>query len=81
MDEKRGQYTGEARESKQILSSYAELSELTGICIPNLRPLVNRRSDPLPSVRVSDRKLCFVVEDVLRWFHDEAERQAGNTSS
>lgn len=65
---------------REILPSYKELSEFTGICVPNLRKLVNRRDDPLPSIRVSERKLCFVAEDVLQWFHDEAERQAGENA-
>ena len=63
-----------------IIPSYKGLSEFTGICIPNLRKLVNRRTDPLPSIRVSERKLCFVSEDVLQWFHDEAERQTGGAA-
>lgn len=70
----------EIKKGRSILPSYKELSEFTGVCIPNLRKLVNRRDDPLPSIRVSERKLCFVAEDVLQWFHDEAERQAGGAA-
>ena len=68
---------GEVWNQKQILSSYAELSALTGVCVPILRKLVNRRTDPLPAVRVSDRKLCFVV---LRWFSEESSRQTGGAA-
>ena len=65
---------------REILPGYPALSEFTSVCIPNLRKLVNRRDNPLPSIRVSERKLCFVSEDVLQWFHDEAERQAYGTA-
>lgn len=67
-------------DDKKILSSYEELSAFTGVCVPNLRKLVNRRSDPLPSVRVSQRKVCFVAADVLQWFSDEAIRQNGGAA-
>ena len=80
MEEKLEFGAGEVWNQKQILSSYSELADLTGVCIPNLRKLVNRRTNPLPSVRVSERKLCFVVADVLRWFSDESSRQAGGAA-
>ena len=63
---------------RAILSSFPELARFTGICVPNLRRLVNRHDDPLPSIRVSPRKVVFVAEDVLAWFSAEAERQEGS---
>lgn len=68
------------KERQEILSGYPELSRYTNTCIPTLRKLVNRRYDPLPSVRVSPRKIVFVTEDVLAWFSAEAERQTKGTS-
>ena len=75
MEDKKEFIAGEGWKQRKILSSYAELKDLTGVCIPNLRRLVNRRQDPLPSIRVSERKVCFVVDDVLGWFSAEAVRQ------
>ncbi len=63
---------------RSIISSYLELAKFTGVCVPNLRRLVNRHDDPLPSIRVSPRKVVFVAEDVLAWFSAEAERQEGS---
>lgn len=76
----RGESMEDLKTGRSILPSYKDLSEFTGVCVPNLRKLVNRRTDPLPSIRVSERKLCFVAEDVLQWFHEEAERQAGGAA-
>ena len=67
----------EVKSSREIMSGYPELAEFTDTCIPNLRKLVNRKYDPLPSVRLSPRKIVFVREDVIEWLKEEAERQAG----
>ncbi len=69
----------ENREEHEIIPGYPELAVFTGACIPNLRKLVNRRYDPLPSVRLSPRKIVFVKEDVLRWFSEESLRQSGGS--
>ena len=64
-------------ENRSIIPGYPGLADFTGASIPLLRKLVNRADDPLPCVRMSERKVVFVAEDVLAWFKDEAKRQAG----
>jgi len=64
-------------DGRQLIPGYPGLADFTGASIPLLRKLVNRPEDPLPCVRMSERKVVFVAEDVLAWFRDEAKRQAG----
>lgn len=61
----------------EIFGNYEGLAEFMDTCIPTLRELVNRPENPLPSVRVSPRKLIFVKEQVEEWLAEEARRQAG----
>lgn len=62
---------------RTYIPTYSELAKTTGVCIPTLRKLVNRKEDPLPAVRVSPRKLVFLSDQVQAWFEAEAKRQAG----
>lgn len=50
----------ETRVACEIIPGYPELAAFTGACIPNLRKLINRKKEPLPSVRLSPRKIVFV---------------------
>ena len=68
-----------AGQERVILPDYKSLSDFTGTCTPTLRKLVNRRSNPLPAVHLSPRKIVFVASDVIRWMQEEAERQAYGT--
>ncbi len=63
--------------SERYLSSFKQLAEYTGICVPTLEKLVHRSVYPLPSVKVSPRKYVFLPEQVNAWFEAEAARQAG----
>ena len=62
--------------NRDIIPNRKALAEYTGICVPTLDKLIRRRNNPLPSVRVSPRKVVFVAEDVLTWFREEAARQS-----
>ena len=65
---------------REIIPGYPELAMFTGACVPNLRKLVNRKYDPLPSIKLSPRKIVFIREDVIRWMKEESARQAGGVA-
>lgn len=62
--------------AEKLALSRKEAAELCNVSLPTLDGFLNRRENPLPSIRAG-RKILISAELLKEWLNEESVRQTG----